>query len=244
MLTCFSFYATKNITTAEGGMLAGLADAIEQARAWSLHGMSRDAWKRYGVGGSWHYEVLHAGFKYNMTDIQAAIGLRQLAKLAAFHARRKEIARRYNEVFSEFESLQVPVQRAHVDHSWHLYALRLNLDRLDISRNEFIEQLGARKIASSVHFIPIHLHRYYREKYGYRAEDFPVAYREYQRMVSLPLHTRKSDLDVEDVIEAVTEIVPALNTEKGFGQTAAKQPGKRFEAPGGAACYRPSTAGV
>jgi dTDP-4-amino-4,6-dideoxygalactose transaminase len=231
VLTCFSFYATKNITTAEGGMLAGLADAIEQARAWSLHGMSRDAWKRYGVGGSWHYEVLHAGFKYNMTDIQAAIGLHQLAKLAAFHARRKEIARRYNEVFSEFESLQVPVQRAHVDHSWHLYALRLNLDRLDISRNEFIEQLGARKIASSVHFIPIHLHRYYREKYGYRAEDFPVAYREYQRMVSLPLHTRMSDLDVEDVIEAVTEIVQARALHrKGFGQTT-KQPGKRFEAP-------------
>lgn len=229
VLTCFSFYATKNITTAEGGMLAGPTDAVEQARTWSLHGMSRDAWKRYGVGGSWRYEVLHAGFKYNMTDIQAAMGLHQIAKLAAFHARRKEIARRYNEAFSESESLQIPVERVHVDHSWHLYVLRLNLGRLDISRDEFIEQLAARKIASSVHFIPIHLHRHYREKYGYRAEDFPVAYGEYQRMVSLPLHTRMSDLDVEDVVEAVTEIVRARALRpKGFGQTPV-QPAKRME---------------
>jgi FlaA1/EpsC-like NDP-sugar epimerase/dTDP-4-amino-4,6-dideoxygalactose transaminase/lipopolysaccharide/colanic/teichoic acid biosynthesis glycosyltransferase len=206
-LTCFSFYATKNMTTGEGGMLAGPANIIDEARTWSLHGMNRDAWNRYGLGGSWYYEVIHAGFKYNMTDVQAAIGLCQMAKLSQFHDRRKEIARRYSEAFSQFECLQTPVQRAHVDHAWHLYVLRLNLDRLSISRNLFIQQLAARKIATSVHFIPIHLHRYYREKYGYRPEDFPVAYREYQRMISLPLHPGMSDRDVEDVIEAVCGIV-------------------------------------
>lgn len=206
VLTCFSFYATKNMTTAEGGMLSGSSEAIEEARAWSLHGMSHDAWKRYGVEGSWHYEVIHAGFKYNMTDIQAAIGLHQLAKLSQFHDRRKEIARRYNDALSRIESLQVPAQRENVDHAWHLYVLRLNLGLLDISRNQFIDELGARKIACAVHFIPIHLHQYYRKKYGYRPGDFPVAYREFQRMISLPLHPGMSDQDVNDVIEAVVEI--------------------------------------
>jgi FlaA1/EpsC-like NDP-sugar epimerase/dTDP-4-amino-4,6-dideoxygalactose transaminase/lipopolysaccharide/colanic/teichoic acid biosynthesis glycosyltransferase len=206
LLTCFSFYATKNMTTAEGGILAGPPETIDEARTWSLHGMSRDAWNRYGRGSNWRYEVLHAGFKYNMTDILAAIGLCQLAKLSRFHARRKEIAQRYSKAFSPFESLQIPVERAQVDHAWHLYVLRLNLDCLSISRDLFIQQLDARKITSSVHFIPIHLHRYYREKYGYRPEDFPVAFREYQRMISLPLHSGMSDRDVEDVIEAVCGI--------------------------------------
>ncbi len=206
-LACFSFYATKNMTTAEGGMLAGPVDAIEHARIWSLHGMSQDAWNRYGPGGLWHYEVIHAGFKYNMTDIQAALGLHQLAKLPQFHARRKGFAQRYNEAFSEFDSLQIPAHRAGVEHAWHLYVLRLNLSRLSISRNQFIDELRARNIASSVHFVPVHLHRYYREKYGYKAEDFPVALREYRRMISLPLHPGMSEQDVADVIDSVSEIV-------------------------------------
>lgn len=228
VLTCFSFYATKNMTTAEGGMLAGSPDAIEQARLWSLHGMSRDAWKRYGAEGSWFYEVIQPGFKYNMTDIQAALGLHQLAKLGQFHARRKEIARRYNDAFFQLEGVQVPAQRANVDHAWHLYALRLNLDRLSISRNQFIDELGARKIASSVHFIPIHLHRYYREKYGYRPEDFPVAYREYQRMVSLPLHSKMSDQDVSDVIEAVSDIAQKHAIRRNRPAGPARTPLGRF----------------
>jgi dTDP-4-amino-4,6-dideoxygalactose transaminase/lipopolysaccharide/colanic/teichoic acid biosynthesis glycosyltransferase len=206
-LTCFSFYATKNMTTAEGGMLAGRPDLIQEARAWSLHGMSRDAWKRYDEKGSWEYDVVHAGFKYNMTDIQAAIGIHQLAKLANFQTRRKEIARRYNDAFAGVEALQIPAQRSEVEHAWHIYSLRLRLDRLTISRDQLIEELRARKIGGSVHFIPIHLHRYYRGKYGYRPEDFPIAYREYQRLVSLPLHPRMSEQDAGDVIEAVLEIV-------------------------------------
>ncbi len=206
VLTCFSFYATKNLTTGEGGMLTGPADAIEEARLWSLHGMSRDAWNRYSAEGTWFYEVVRPGFKYNMTDLQAAIGLHQLRKQSRFRARRAEIARRYNQDFSSLAQLQIPAQRTHVHHAWHLYVLRLYLDRLAISRKQFIEELTARRIASSVHFIPVHLHPYFRDKYGYQPEDFPVSYREYQRIISLPLYPGMSDQDVDDVIEAVTFI--------------------------------------
>src|ERR1700730_18116935 len=206
VLTCFSFYATKNLTTAEGGMLTGQPEILEEARIWSLHGMNRDAWKRYGAGNSWFYEVTRPGFKYNMTDLQAAIGLHQLAKLPRFRARRAAIAHRYNAAFSAFEHFQTPAQRPEVEHAWHLYVLRLNLDRLNISRNQFISELGARNISSSVHFIPIHLHPDYRDKYGYKPQDFPIAHREYQRIVSLPLHLRMTDQDVDDVIETVIDI--------------------------------------
>ena len=206
-LTCFSFYATKNLTTAEGGMLTGDPGVIEKARMWSLHGMSRDAWKRYSANGSWYYEVLYPGFKYNMTDIQAALGLHQLQKLSQFHARRRQVVERYNAAFSQVEEFQVPAERSDVEHAWHLYVLRLNLEQLAISRNQFIEELKARNIASSVHFIPIHLHPYYRDKYHYSTESFPVAYREYQRMISLPLYPRMTDGDVDDVIAAVCDIV-------------------------------------
>jgi lipopolysaccharide/colanic/teichoic acid biosynthesis glycosyltransferase len=222
VLTCFSFYATKNLTTAEGGMLTGAPELLEEARVWSLHGMNRDAWKRYGAGNSWFYEVRCPGFKYNMTDLQAAIGLHQLAKLPRFRARRAAIAHRYNEAFSALEHFQIPAQRPEVEHAWHLYVLRLHLDRLNISRNEFIEQLAARKIAGSVHFIPMHLHAYYREKYGYPPQAFPVAYREYHRMISLPLHPGMNEQDVDDVIEAVTEIARQHNAgvppRRGVGE--------------------------
>ncbi len=206
-LTAFSFYSTKNMTTAEGGMLTGPSELIEKARIWSLHGMSRDAWKRYSDEGSWYYEVVCPGFKYNMTDIAAAIGIQQLKKLPKFQVRRREIVRRYNEAFSKFEELQLPIERPEVEHAWHLYVIRLNFDLLRISRGQFIEELKARNIATSVHFIPIHIHPYYRDKYGYKPEDFPIAYREYQRVVSLPLYPKMTDQDVEDVIEAVTEVV-------------------------------------
>jgi dTDP-4-amino-4,6-dideoxygalactose transaminase len=206
ILSCFSFYATKNLTTGEGGMLSGPADLIEEASVWSLHGMSRDAWKRNGSEGSWHYEVDRPGFKYNMTDLQAAIGLHQLRKLSRFHSRRLEIVRQYDAAFSQFEQFQVPTERGDVEHAWHLYVLRLNTEQFDISRNQFIEELRARNIASSVHFIPIHLHPYYRKKYGYDPEDFPIAHREYQRIMSLPLSPGMEDRDADDVIEAVLDV--------------------------------------
>jgi dTDP-4-amino-4,6-dideoxygalactose transaminase len=207
VLSCYSFYATKNLTTGEGGMLTGPPELVEEARIWGLHGMSRDAWKRYSSEGSWYYEVVRAGFKYNMTDVQAAMGLHQLKKLGGFHARRREIVRRYNAALSALQEFQTPVERSEVEHAWHLYVLRLNPERFSLSRNQFMEELKARNIGASVHFIPIHLHPYYRDKYGYKPEDFPVAYREYQRLVSLPLSPWMNDGDVADVIEAVYDIV-------------------------------------
>jgi dTDP-4-amino-4,6-dideoxygalactose transaminase len=142
-----------------------------------------------------------------MSDIQASIGIHQLRKLSKFHARRQEIAQRYNQVFSQYEGLQTPIERPEVEHAWHLYVIRLNLDRLKISRNQFIEELKKRNIGTSVHFIPIHLHPYYRDKYGYKPDDFPITYREYQRIISLPIYPKMTDQDVKDVIEAVIEIV-------------------------------------
>jgi dTDP-4-amino-4,6-dideoxygalactose transaminase len=207
VLTCFSFYATKNLTTAEGGMLTGPPGLIDESRVWSLHGMSRDAWNRYGAKGSWFYEVIRPGFKYNLTDIAAALGLGQLRKLDGFQARRAEIVRRYTEAFSQFEELDLPVSRPEVEHAWHLYVLRLNFERLSVSREQFIEEMRERRIGTSVHFIPVHTHPYYRDRYGFEPEDFPVAHAEFQRIVSLPLNPRMSNRDVEDVVEAVGDVI-------------------------------------
>ncbi len=211
--TAFSFYATKNLTTAEGGMLTGSPELIEKARLWSLHGMSRDAYKRYSAEGSWYYEVVRPGFKCNMTDIQASLGLQQLKKLSAFQARRREIVTAYNEAFAKIAALEIPVERTEVESALHLYVIRLNLSRLAIDRAKFIEELKVRGIGTSVHFIPIHLHPYYRDKYGYKPEDFPVAYENFKRIVTLPLYPRLSDRDVERVIEAVTDVVAAYGRE-------------------------------
>jgi dTDP-4-amino-4,6-dideoxygalactose transaminase len=203
----FSFYATKNLTTGEGGMLTGSPDLIGRARTLGLHGMGRDAWKRYGPGGSWFYTVDEPGFKYNMTDIQAAMGLVQLRKQAGFQRRRRQIVTAYNEAFGGVDALETPVERPDVEHAWHLYVLRLRLGALRIERDQFIDELTARNIGTSVHFIPIHLHSHYRQKYGYLPEQFPVAYSNYQRMLSLPLHPLLTDGDVGDVIGAVLDVV-------------------------------------
>jgi len=205
--TAFSFYATKNLTTAEGGMLTGTTDLIDQSRIWSLHGMSRDAWKRYEKNGSWYYEIVAPGFKYNMTDIQAAIGLVQLQRLGAMQQRRYEVVQQYNAAFGTMDELQIPTERPNVRSAWHLYVLRLCLDKLTLDRNRFIDEMRERNIGTSVHFIPIHLHPFYRDKYGWKPDDFPVAYHEYQRLVSLPLHPGLTDEDVADVIAAVRDIV-------------------------------------
>ena len=206
-LVAFSFYATKNLTTGEGGMLTGPADLLEDARVWSLHGMSRDAYKRYTAEGSWRYEVVLPGFKYNMPDIQAAIGLHQLKRLSSMQARRLAIVAQYDEALGQLEELETPVARPRVESAWHIYLLRLRPGRLKIDRDAFIEKLRERNVGASVHFIPVHLHPYYRDRYGLRPTDFPVAQSEFERMLSLPLSPAHSDQDVADVIEAVTEIV-------------------------------------
>ena len=205
--TSFSFYATKNLTTAEGGMLTGSEEFLERARPFSLHGMTKDALSRYSKGGSWRYEIVEPGFKYNMTDIQAAIGLVQLEKLRCFDQRRREIVARYNAAFAREDALEIPVERDDVRHAWHLYVLRLHTDALRIGRDRVIDEMANRNIGTSVHFIPVHTHPFYRDRYGYEANDFPVANSNFERMLSLPLNARMSNLDVDDVIDAVLDVV-------------------------------------
>ncbi len=187
-------------------MLTGGEELLDRARVLSLHGMNRDAWKRFSQAGSWYYEVAAPGFKYNMTDVQASLGIWQLRKLTGFQRRRQEIVQAYDEAFAGIDCLETPTTRDNVEHAWHLYVLRVRLDMLAIDRSGFIEQLKARQIGTSVHFIPIHLHPFYREKYGFRPDEFPVAFRQYQRMISLPLYPAMTDADVADVIEAVMAV--------------------------------------
>jgi dTDP-4-amino-4,6-dideoxygalactose transaminase len=206
-LTAFSFYATKTLTTGEGGMITtDNSDHAVRMRVMRLHGISGDAWKRYGKNGSWFYEVVEAGFKYNPTDLQAALGLAQLAKCDALNDARHRIAERYTSAFKEVSVLEPPAMKSDRATSWHLYILRLHLDKLQIDRNSFIQQLKERGIGTSVHFIPLHLHPYYQRAFGYQKGDFPVAEAEFQRCISLPIYPGMSDRDVEQVIDKVTEI--------------------------------------
>ncbi len=205
--TAFSFYATKNLCTAEGGMLTGSPDLLEEAALWRLHGMSRDAWNRYGKGGSWYYEIVRPGFKCNMTDIQAAMGLVQLRKLEGLQKRRREVAAAYHAALSPHPAFTCPSSDSQdFQSAWHLYSLRLNLDQLKIDRNEFIDEMTSANIGTSVHFIPIHFHPWFQKRYGLDDSSFPTAQREFHRLVSLPLHPGLSDDDVSDVIEAATRI--------------------------------------
>jgi dTDP-4-amino-4,6-dideoxygalactose transaminase len=203
-LTAFSFYATKTLSTGEGGMLTTANPQYAQRAAMmALHGISRDAWKRYSAEGSWYYEVLQAGYKYNMTDIAAAIGLQQLARSEWLIERRRTIAQRYTQAFSQLPEVEVPPCPDHVEHAWHLYILRLHLERLRITREAFIQELTKANIGTSVHFIPLHLHPFYRTTYHLQPTDFPMALYAYQRAISLPIYPGMTDEDVEDVIAAV-----------------------------------------
>jgi UDP-4-amino-4,6-dideoxy-N-acetyl-beta-L-altrosamine transaminase len=207
-VTAFSFYAIKNMTTGEGGMITTDDDALaEQMRLLTLHGISRDAWKRYTSEGSWYYEVTCPGYKDNMTDIQAALGIHQLDKLERFLEVRAEYARMYDDAFAQIPEIQAPVVQDGVRHAWHLYVIQLDVERLTLDRAQFIEALRARNVGTSVHFIPVHLHPYYRERYGYKRGDLPNAERAYDRILSLPLYPRMSKGDVDYVVRAVTEIV-------------------------------------
>lgn len=206
--TAFSFYATKNLTTAEGGMITTEDDDYaDEMRIWSLHGISRDAWKRYSAEGSWYYEVSVPGFKYNLTDLQAALGLHQLARLEEITERRTELADRYTAGLSDLPEIELPAVHPDIRHAWHLYAIRLQLELLKIDRAEFIEQLKAAGICTSVHFIPLHRQPYYRDCLGFQPSDFPVADDAYKRLISLPLYTRMTEQDADDVVEAVRYIV-------------------------------------
>lgn len=202
---CFSFYATKTITTGEGGMLVTRdAELAKRARVMRLHGMSRDAFDRFTAKvPSWYYEIVAPGFKYNLTDIAAALGLHQLGRAQAFQRKREALARRYDEAFAGLPLLRPPRPADAADlHAWHLYVVRLT-DDAPIGRDAFIEQLFAAGIGCSVHYIPLHLHPYWRERYGLSPAQFPHSQHAYERMVSLPLYTRMTDADVQRVIDAV-----------------------------------------
>jgi dTDP-4-amino-4,6-dideoxygalactose transaminase len=208
-LTAFSFYATKNITTGEGGMLVTSDDEFaEKARCLRLHGISNGAWKRYSREGSWFYEVLDAGYKLNLPDILSAIGSAQLVRSDHFHHRRCEIASHYRDRFSLIEALEVPPETGcESEHSWHLFLLRLRPSLLGIDRGDFIEELKKLGIGSAVHFIPLHLHPYYQHSFGYKNGDFPYAEDAFSRCISLPLYPSLTDGDVARIIQAVEQIV-------------------------------------
>jgi perosamine synthetase len=208
-LTAFSFYATKTITTAEGGMI--VTDRDDYARRISmmrLHGISGDAWKRYSKEGSWYYEVEDAGYKLNLCDLLAALGSAQLAKCDRFAEQRRSMAARYREAFSAFDELEnPPLGEDPAGHAWHLYILRIRPELLDLDRNQFIQELAKRNIGSSVHFIPLHLHPFYQRAYGYRRGQLPNAEAAYSRCFSLPIFPGMTSAEQERVISSVSEIV-------------------------------------
>jgi dTDP-4-amino-4,6-dideoxygalactose transaminase len=206
----FSFYANKTITTGEGGMLVTRDAALaRRAKVMRLHGMSRDAFDRFtATVPSWYYEIVAPGFKYNLTDIAAALGLHQLAKARAFQARREAIARQYDAALAGLPVLTPPRPAQGDQHAWHLYVLRLG-DAAGVERDAFIERLFAAGIGCSVHYIPLHLHPYWRDRYALDAARFPASQHAYERMVSLPLYTRMSDADVQRVVAAVRAALAA-----------------------------------
>jgi len=207
-ITCFSFYATKTITTGEGGMACTENEEYaERMKIMRLHGISKDAWKRYDAEGSWYYEVIEAGYKYNMTDISAALGLAQLKKCNKFYRKREKIATKYTQSFKEIPEIKTPVIREDGTHAWHLYVIQLNLKMLKINRAQFIEKMKENGIGCSVHFIPLHLHPYYKNTFGFKPKDFPVASYVYERIVSLPIYPKMTDEDVDYVIDNVIKII-------------------------------------
>jgi len=206
-MTAFSFYATKTLATGEGGMVTTDDDALaDRIRMMRLHGMSRDAWKRYRADGNWRYEIIEAGYKYNLTDLQAALGLVQLARCKELWKSRARIAQKYTHALAPMEAYHTLPVASDVQHAWHLYVVLVDPSKLRIHRDQVIEELRERGIGTAVHFIPLHLHRYYREKWGYRTGDFPIAEEYFDRCISLPIYPGMTDEDVTQVIEALDEI--------------------------------------
>jgi perosamine synthetase len=207
-ITCFSFYANKTITTGEGGMACTQNDTFaDRMRIMSLHGISRDAWKRFTAEGSWYYEIVAPGFKYNLTDIAAAIGLHQLQKADRLHQQRSKWAACYTEQLHDIEELVLPRELPDRVHSWHLYVVRLRLDRLRIDRGQMIEELKKRGIGTSVHWMPLHMHPYYRQTYGYRPGDLPTAASLSSQIISLPLYPDLTEATVGCICESVRDII-------------------------------------
>lgn len=208
-LSAFSFYANKNLTTGEGGMITTNSDAFaEPLRTMRLHGINKDAWSRQSQRNIWHYDIATEGYKYNMTDIQAAMGLCQLMKLNKQHERRRNFAHIYQTELVKFPQIDTPVAPDNPrEHAWHLYIIQLNTG----NRDEFVEALREANIECSVHYIPLHLFDFYQERYGYRVGDFPCAEAAFERVVSLPLHPGLTDEDVHTVISAIGDFLSQVD---------------------------------
>ena len=222
-ITAFSFYVTKNLVTGEGGMVTTERDDwAEELRIRSLHGISKDAWKRYSAEGFQPYETLYPGYKYNMTDMQASLGIHQLARIEENLKVRERHWRRYNEAFTELPELITPLEEEGIRHARHLYTLLTRPERLAIDRNQFIVELKQRNIGTGIHFVAVHLHRYYRETFGFQRGDFPEAEWISDRTLSVPLSAKLTDQDVEDVIIAVRDVVHTYRQPVCTGVTVAK----------------------
>jgi perosamine synthetase len=207
-ITCFSFYANKAITTGEGGMACTESqEHADRMRIMSLHGISRDAWKRYSAEGSWCYEIIAPGYKYNLADTAAAIGLHQLRKADGLHEKRTRWARLYSEFLGDVDELILPKEMPNRIHSWHLYSVRLRLDRLSVDRAGVISEMKSAGIGTSVHWMPLHMHPYYREKLGYEPSDCPCSAAIYPELVSLPLYPDMTAEEVEYVCRTLKEII-------------------------------------
>lgn len=205
---CFSFYVTKNIITGEGGMaITDNDNYADKIKILALHGMSKDAWKRFSDEGYKHYQVVYAGFKYNMMDMQAAMGIHQLPRINRYWNRRQEIWERYNQAFSDLTVFLPPPVPAHIKHAFHLYTILLDIDHLPITRDQFLDEMTKRNIGAGVHYIALHLHPFYQQTFGYKIGDFPNAEWISQRTVSLPLSAKLTDKDVNDVILAIKDII-------------------------------------
>ncbi len=207
-VTCFSFYANKTITTGEGGMITTDDDQLAQRmRMMTLHGISKDAWKRFTAEGSWYYEILAPGYKANMTDIAAALGICQLDRCDEFWEGRCRCAQSYDAAFADVPEVAVPHVELDRQHAWHLYVIQLQLDRLSIDRNAFIQELNKAGVGTSVHYTPLHMHPYYRDTFSYQPDDLPNTKAAYERIISLPIYPTLNETDQDYVVDTVKRIV-------------------------------------
>ena len=207
-LTVFSFYVTKNLVTGEGGMITTDNDTYaEKIQTYALHGMSRGAWKRYSDEGFKHYGIVYPGFKYNMMDIQASLGIHQLKRIESYYKRRKEIWQRYDEAFCNLPLCTPPPPEANTGHAYHLYTILLRLEELNADRDTIQQALYQENIGTGIHFISLHLHPYYQKTFGFKKDDFPNAAYVSERTISLPFSSKLSNEDVDDVIKALTKVL-------------------------------------
>jgi perosamine synthetase len=209
--TCFSFHTNETITTSGGGMVVTRDDHLaEHMRTLSLHGLSGDAWARHSSSGGWDYRIVAPGYKYNLTELAAALGLKQLERAEAMRGKREGIAKRYLEELGGLEQVELPPHPSDRIHAWHLFRIMLHLDRLTVTRDEFVEMLGERGVGFSVHWRPLHLHPYYHDELGWRPEHCPVATSIWERMVSLPIFPGMTDDEVNYVIESIRDLIRSV----------------------------------